>query len=425
MKRPKIFYGWWIIAVQLFRTMLTGAVGVYAFGLFVVELCAEFNWTRAQVYLAHTITTMVTAVCGPFVGRWVDRHGIQPLMTLGALIGGVFFALLGLTHFIWYLYGIYFIMAIAQSTSGQVPVNTMITNWFEKKRGTVLGILATGVGWGGIIMTPLIAWIISVLSWRAAYAILGIARVLLIVPLVTFIFRFRPEEKGLLPDGREPEAEEETPSGPEVGESEKESRPRWTLKTAVKQPAFWFLFTTFFSLRFGLNVVMYHAIPFFTDAGITIATAATLMTCIAGCGIVGKLVGGYIADKIGPKPVAIFAYSLHAVAIFIAIVANTMPVYLLFTVLFGLSLGAAAPMMVMLTAQCFGRESFGAIFGTMAISFSMGLAIGPLVSGHLFDITGSYDIPFFIAIGFLIIACITVSLARSPKPKVSTPSSIL
>ena len=123
MKRPKIFYGWWIVAVQLFQTMLTGAIGVYAFGLFAVELGSEFNWTRAQIYMAHTITTVVTGICGPFIGRWVDKHGIQPLMSLGALVGGISFTLLGLTQSLWYFYGIYFIL---EATIQQKTASTSI-----------------------------------------------------------------------------------------------------------------------------------------------------------------------------------------------------------------------------------------------------------------------------------------------------------
>jgi len=404
---------------------LTGAVGVYAFGLFAVELCATFDWTRAQFYFAHTISTVVTGVCGPFVGRWVDKHGIQPLMPLGAFIGGVLFALLALTQSIWYLYGIYLVMAVAQSGAGQVPFNTMITNWFEKKRGIVLGILATGIGWGGIIMTPLIALIISNLGWRGAYAVLGTARVLFIVPLITFIYRFRPEEMGLLPDGRSPEAESEASPASKVKEGGEKPKSAWTLKAVIKQPAFWLLFITFLAFRLGLNIVLYHAIPFLTDEGIPTATAATLVSCIAFGGIVGKLAGGYTADRIGPRPVAIFAYGLHAVAILIAVMADAMPMYWLFAVLFGFSLGTATPMLVMLTAHYFGRESFGAIFGTISIAMSLGVGIGPLISGFLFDIMGNYDMAFSMAVGFLVIACITISLARPPELKVSDSSTVV
>jgi sugar phosphate permease len=396
------------------------SVQVYAFGLFAVELLAQFGWSRAQVYFAHTITTLITGICSPFIGKWVDKHGIQPTITIGAFAGGALFALLGLTQSIWYLYGIYAIMAIAQALAGQVPVNTMITNWFERRRGSVLGILATGVGWGGMIMPPLIALIITNLGWRGAYAVLGVSRILLLTPLIALVFRFRPEEKGLLPDGRSLEEEEALQAHQQ--ETADKAAPGWSVKGLLRQPAFWFLFSTFFFLFFALNAVLYHAIPFFTDKGFSATVAAAFVSGIAFCGIVGKLSGGFIADRIGPKPVSMFAYVLQALAVFVALTANSTPFYWLFAALFGLSFGGVIPMMPMLVVRSFGRASFGTIYGMLLMAMSAGVGIGPLVSGYLFDITGNYNIPFSLAIGSLLTACVTVFFARTPKQNTDTAS---
>jgi MFS family permease len=389
LKRPGIFYGWYIAASSLVINFFGAGIAVYSFGLFATSLLEEFGWERGELYLATTISAIAGGISGPFIGRWIDRHGIKPFIPICALMAGLFLALLAFTQSIWYFYAIYTLVTLTRAGISPVPVNTMLSNWFDRRRGIALGVVETGISWGGIVLTPLTALIIVNLGWRSAYVILGVATILLTVPLVTFVMKLRPEEIGEIPDG--------------------------TLSTAYRQPAFWVLITIFFLFRFAMSGVLYHVIPFMVGAGVSATVAAGMVSGIAGAGIAGKLIGGYMADRVGARAIGAFACLLHAGAIVILPLFDTMPMYWLFAILFGFSFGAMSPIMAMLVAQCFGRQSFGTIYGTVAISITAGIGVGPIFSAYIFDATGTYDPAFFSLIPMLVIAGGMILLARAPK----------
>ena len=153
MKKPDIFYGWYIVASSLIINFFGAGVAVYSFGLFATPLLNEFGWERSELYLATTISAIAGGFSGPFVGRWIDRHGIKPFVPICAFMAGLLLALLTLTQTIWYFYAVYLFMTIARVGVSPVPTNTMLSNWFEKKRGTTLGIVETGISWGGVVFT--------------------------------------------------------------------------------------------------------------------------------------------------------------------------------------------------------------------------------------------------------------------------------
>ncbi|GAF92034.1 unnamed protein product, partial [marine sediment metagenome] len=129
-----IFYGWWIVAAGSICLLLAGGIGYYTFGAFFIPLVDEFGWTRAQLSLAATIAS-VLGLAAPLVGTWVDKYGARVVMAVGALITGVAFALLGLTHSLWYFYLMYLIVASGHFGILNIPVTKVVSNWFVERRG--------------------------------------------------------------------------------------------------------------------------------------------------------------------------------------------------------------------------------------------------------------------------------------------------
>ncbi len=393
---------------------LVGGFAVYTFGLFAVQLLAEFGWARGELYLAQTISTVVIGIISPFVGKLVDRHGIKWMMSFGALMSGTFLALLSFTNSIWYFYGIHLITPLARAGIGGVPINTMITHWFDKRRGFVMGLVATGVGLGGMILPPLATMLISNYGWRSSYVILGIICVATMFPVCFFVMRLKPEEKGLLPYGWSPEQDDYRETGP-VNQSQR-SKAGWTLSAALKTRVFWFIASIFFCFRFGLHGILHHMVLYYTTVDVPVTIAATMISCIAGMGIVGKLLGGYVADRTGPRVVIIYSQLLIAGSVVLLLLVDSMAGYWVFAVIFGFFMGVLTPALPLMLSRCFGRQSFGTLLGTTLVASSVGVGLGPVFSGYMFDFTGSYQLAYVIHIVVLIAAGVIAYWVGTPGP---------
>ncbi|TES87339.1 MAG: MFS transporter, partial [Dehalococcoidia bacterium] len=272
VKKSRIFYGYWIIAVSVLCLGTFSGSGVGSFSLFVNSLQSEFGWGRGEIMLAFTIFFLLTGVAAPLVGSIVDRYGVRGVISAGALVTGLGFVSLYMLQSLWHLYVAYFFIGAGMSAFGHVPASAMVANWFVKKRGTAIGIMSTGIGTGIFVVAPLVgSFLIPAFGWRVAYLALGIMAWGLI-PLAIWVVRTKPAEMGLYPDGvTSPE------EVAEIGASSQTTK-GLNLRAALGTMAFWlvsvtFLISAFSSLGFNQSLV-----PYLQDAGFSVALAASALT---------------------------------------------------------------------------------------------------------------------------------------------------
>ena len=200
-RRPRVFYGYWMIVISVMCLGLFSGCGVGAFSLFVNSLQPEFGWGRGEIMLAFTIYYLFTGLAAPPVGWLVDRYGVRWVIAGGSLIAGLGFLSLYALQGLWHLYLAYFFIGIGHAAIGQVSASTMVSNWFVKRRGTAIGIMSTGIGLGILVLAPLIgSFLIPTFGWQISYAALGLLN-LSLVPLAIFVVRTKPSDMGLNPDG--------------------------------------------------------------------------------------------------------------------------------------------------------------------------------------------------------------------------------
>ena len=407
-----IFYGWWIVAAGSICLLLAGGIGYYTFGAFFIPLVDEFGWTRAQLSLAVTVAS-VLGLAAPLIGTWVDKYGARVVMAVGALITGAAFALLGLTHSLWYFYLMYLIVASGHFGILNIPVTKVVSNWFVERRGLAIGITLTGFGIGGLCMLPLASYLISSLGWRASYHLLGAIICVVLIPLSLFIIKDHPQDKGLLPHGITSQTEER--HLPPTAE--------WTLGRALRAPTYWFIIGALTLAYFGTAAVLTHAIPFFEDQGISPQMAAIMLASAIGISIPARIVAGYIADRASVKYVTGFSFLLQLVALVLLLEAGSMAVLWAFVAILGLAMGGMFAMEPLLISEHFGMASFGAIYGTLWGLSALGFAAGPLLAGHIFDISGSYNSAFILFIATTILAMVLIFFIKSLQPAEKSPPS--
>ncbi|MFC2035126.1 MFS transporter [Chloroflexota bacterium] len=407
------FYGWWIVAVSAIILLLAGGIGFYSFGAFFTPLTNEFSWSKAQISLTMSIVGLV-GFTGPLFGMWVDRYGAKRIMVLGALLMGLSFACLGFTSSLYYFYTLYFVVAAGQMAILNIPVLTVVSHWFEKKRGLATGISVAGFGLGGLIILPLSAHLIYLLGWQWTYHILGVTICLVLIPLIILVIKNSPHDIGTLPDGEKHTAQEKHQRTP-VPNSDMWIQ-RWTLSKALQTSVFWILVLAFTMVFLGTASVIAHAVPFFVGQGFGNQLASTILGSAVGVSILGRVIAGYLSDRMPIKYLAILIF-LFQVAGLLVLIFPAKPVSIpAFIAIFGLAMGGLFVLEPLAIREFFGLDSFGAIYGGLWAFETLGWAAGPYITGYIFDTTGNYNLAFITFIFATLLAAVLIMFARHPRP---------
>ncbi len=419
-KKPWVFYGWVIVAVT-FVTLVLGYTIRNTFSVFYPAIVEEFGWGRGNTALMFSIALLVYGFVAPWAGRLIDRFSPRLVLPVGAFIAGGGIALCSLATTPWQFYLSYGVVAAAGlSLMGWTPITVIISNWFEKKRGLVYGILGAGFG-GSLVAASPAQILISRFGWQTAYIVTGIIAVAVIVPLCCLLLRRKPQNKGLLPDGAAPRSSGPAdPDGTRAAASpeRKWSGTDWTLSRAMKTHQFWLLFFIAFSLLgFAETIAIAHQIYFFRDVGYAPIPAAQIYS-VFGIGFILGNLGSYVSDRIGRERVFMPSCLLAIAATSLLFLMNDasrpwMP--LLFAICYGLGIGAAIPVFFTAVADLFQGSNFGSIQGTVILGFSLGAAISPWLAGFLHDKTGAYFTTFLILVGSLIASMVMMWLVAPSK----------
>ena len=412
-KRPKVFYGYWIVLVAFLCLFTQSGFGFFAFSLFVRPLEADFGWSRGEIMTAFTIFFLIAGVTSPFIGRVVDRYGAKRVIIIGALVAGLGFIFLTQMNHLWHYYLGYAIIGIGMAAMSQVPASTLVSNWFQKKRGLAIGLMSAGFGGGGFVAAPLIgSYLIPNFGWAASYLALAILTWVLIIPLALLVIKTKPSDMGLYPDGME------TPEVVAVSKESPLDSSGLTPRMAMATPAFWLIAISFLLMQIGQVGVVQNQVPYLEDIGFPVLTATTALGTVGLMSALGKFGFGWLCDRIPPKYACSIGLGFQVVGVLTLInlgPASPPAIIWLYAITFGLGIGSWLPTMSMLTSTTFGLASYGTIFGMVSLAQNIGGATGPLVAGYMYDATNTYHWAFTIFLTLLVLAIPIILIIRRPK----------
>ncbi len=397
-----IFFGWYVVAASAVGLVfgLSTFLGI-SFGLFLKPLSEAFGWSRAQVSFALTISTVIIIGLAPVAGRMIDKFGVRRLLIPSIVAFGLVVCTMSLlTSSIYHFYAMFVLVAVVGLITLPTSYTRVILNWFDSKRGIALGIALSGVGIGAVIMPPGLQFLISTWGWRVAYLAVGLAALLISVPIIRTLLRERPEEMGLLPDGEE--------NTQQVSARANALPPGLSLRESARQNSFWLLVAVFFLMGIATIGTTVHLMALLTDRGVSPASAATTISALGLSMIFGRIVGGFLLDRFF-APFVAFAF-LCGTSLGLLILAGgaSGQWVLLAIVLLGLGFGAEFDLMSYLVSRYLGLRAYGQIYGIIYSAFAIGAGIGPLVMGRFFDLTNSYTAGLNIFTGIGVSAAILV-----------------
>jgi len=414
----KIFYGWWIVLSTSIICLLGYGTWLYSFGVFLKPMCSEFGWTRAMTAGAYSLRSVEGGVASPVVGWAVDKYGGRVVISIGAVISGIGFALM---YFVESLVGFYIIygvvLSVGMSAMLYIPAWTVIARWFTARLSMALGVLAVGAGLGGLVCAPAVAFLLTRFGWRAAFVVLGVTIWIVVIPLA-LVVRNKPEDLGLSPYGESVGSKQLPRNGIADQRSDSINRQRggdFTLREALGSSTFWLLALAFFFQGMAHSVVTVHTVPALTDAGIPIEKAALSIGLMTLVSIVGRLGFGYLGDLIPKRYLFMISYTLMGTGLLFLMNADEMATVYLFAAFFGVGFGGVIPLMPAIRAEYFGRSALGKIQGFMNPVMMLSGATGPILAGWVFDTTASYRVSFMATGSLLFVSVVAVFFARPTR----------
>ena len=401
---------------------ITSVPMFHALGIWSVALERQFGWSRTQLSFAFVFTRIEGGIMGPVEGYLTDRLGTRRMVLIGMSILGMGFLLFGRVENLWMFYLAFIVMALGQGLGGWLPIMTLLNNWFVRRRSTAIGWANVGSRGGALFLVPAIAWAVDPeadrLGWPLTATILG-AFILLVAFPVTRLIRNRPEEYGLIPDGNPATAEgPAADTGPVRLEPGQVQQAEFTASQAIRTPAFWCITLGHGLMSMLIVTVMGHLALMLTDQGLSLQTAAWVLTVYTATSMVFQIVGGYVGDRL-PKNVAIFVFStIQGGSVLAITLAHSVPMAVLFAVAFGIGMGGRNTLVVAIRGDYFGRKAFGSIMGLSLLPMNVFLLIAPLLTGVYRDAhgEGGYILPFNLLGAFCFVGGFLFLLAKKPSP---------
>ncbi len=426
-----IFHGWKIVGVAFLALFVSVGFGFYSFSAFFVALTSEFGGGRVGVGIGVALFGVTNGLVAPFLGHVLDQGHARRIMTAGAWLLAL--GLL-LTATVRNLVQFYLVLgtflALGAALIGGVTASTLVANWFVRQRAMALGIATMGISLSGVVMAPVATRLIDLIGWRGTFVLFGALTLLVVLPAVRRWVVDRPEDVGLHPDGAATSLAGDWTSAPAAREEPAGAEPATPIRPTDGRPPgrrrldwleplgkrnFWVI-AAVVSMCFCANsAILTHIIAHALDLGFAPVRAAFSLSVIAAMGVLGKVVFGWIGDRLGSRGALSLAVGLMATGTASLLRAESHLALLAAVAVFGLGMGGIMPLWGTLIGACFGRRSFGRVMGLMSPVLLPIQVPGVPFAGYVHDRFQSYDLAFTTFIGLYLLSMLILRLLRVPE----------
>ena len=420
----KIFPGWWIVLTGGILALWGHGYHSYGFSALFKPISTELGFSRATTSVAASIGRLEGGFEAPLAGWVTDRFGPRWIVLFGVFLIGLSLILMNYIDSLWAFLVVWGVMlGTGINIALAIPLHTAIANWFVKKRGLASGIQIVFSGLSGVLVMPLIAWLIIVYGWRITLDIGGVVMWLVGLPLVWFFLKQRrPEYYGLLPDGTTTKKEASEVSqmidrGVEYAAEVEEVE--YTLRQAIKTPAYWLLLASNACHSLAGPAINIHGIPFLTDIGVDPLWAAGMLAMMVSASIPFRFVGGFLADRVKKQNLRFImggAYLVQATGFAVFLLNQTTAMIYVWFILYGIGFGVGMGLMFPMRARYFGRKAFGSIGGFSALFMTPVGVAAPVYLGWVYDTTGSYITAFTLIAALVAFSAVLACFIVPPKP---------
>ena len=395
----KLFYGWVIVGVGIVVTCV-GFGAMLSLSVFLQPMTEAMGWSRTGIATAAMLNFLCMGVGAFLWGALSDRYGTRAVVLGGGALLGLGMVLASrattLREF-QFLFG-----AIVGLASGSfyAPMTAATAKWFTRNRSLAVALVSAGLSVGSTVMAPLARWMITTYDWRTAMLVIGDLVWLVVIP-AAFLVRNPPRPAAA--------------TGPVVAIG----GPELTIGQVVRTPQFAAIAFTHFACCAAHSGPIFHMVANAVDHGVTAMAAATVLSAAGVASFSGKIVCGLVADRVGVKRTLVAGLALQAAAIGLYLVTRELSGFYAVALMFGFAYGGVMPLYAVVVREYFGARMMGAIFGAVSSAATLGMALGPVAGGWLYDESGSYAWLFVGSFGIGLGATAIALAFRPPRPVVA------
>ncbi len=378
MAGKKFFYGWVVVFVLMAMFAMSSG-SRYTFGVVFKTLTEQFGWDRGALSAVVSLSLILVSALQIFSGWFADRYGPRLTLIIGFAVSAAVLLGMSMVTELWQVYLIYGVFgAVGFALASPVASTALVSQWFHSRaRGTALSLATSGVAIGQLAITPIAAWLLVSSGWEASYRVLAVVMGLVMLPLIVLFLKDAPaadtETSTLTSCLTEPAPQQKT-----------------TLRQAIRSATWWELMIGVFSCGFTMSFASVHFIAYASDMGMDNTMAADALGLSGAFSIIGALIMGKWSDRIGRRIPLGVTYSLRALSFLVLLFANNDFTLFLFAVILGLSWTSTTPLSAAVTAETWGRQSAGFLFGVVFTFMTVGSAVGSFLGGLNYDIMHNY-----------------------------------
>lgn len=367
-------------------------LALYGLPLYYDFMVREFGWSRTMVTSGNALSKLLVGPLFGFGAGWiVDRFGPRRLMLAGILMAGGALVGLGAVSAVWAFYFFYFFNALGYVCGGPLPNQVLLSRWFDRARGQAMGIAYLGIGIGGAIVPLLARWLTDDFGWRRSLQLIGV-----LIVVVAFPLAYAVDDE---PDRRPVEA------------ARRDRTPPPGIGRVLSDPVFYLLAIGSMCSIAAVGGANQHLKLFFSlDRGYSQRDAAAIISLVLAVSIAGRLLMGWLADRIAIKRVMVLIYLLVAGSVPLLLAGGSPSAMYAFAVLFGLGLGGEYLIIPLMAGELFGTDVLGRVMGIVLTADGVAEATAPMLVGYLRDRSGSYVEGFSALAATAIVGAIAVAL---------------
>ena len=398
----RFFYGWVILAACFMVTTVASGT-MMGFGVFITPMAEDMGWSHSALSFSYALSAMVTGIGVLIVGSFLHTHSVRFIFFLSTLVHclGIYMTSTATTIEAFYFwYG--FVASIGRSAFF-LSTTTLITRWFDKRRGLVMGIMMSGNGVGPFIFSPVITWMIFMWDWQTAYMVLS-ALMIVCLSVSCFFIRNHPYEMGLAPYGGHPEPVP-VQSRPTSHGASKPARPGGSLwGDVLRMEGFWSLSFINFFCCVCHSIPLVHVVGFALSAGLSAFAASWVLAIMSISSVVGRIYWGMFADRYGARLALMLTLFMQGALILWLVNAQDPVIFFLYALVWGFGYGGVGTQYGMVSREVFGARLFGPGYAGQNAFAMVGMSVGGFLGGYLFDISHSYVTSWLVSVASGLIA---------------------
>lgn len=417
----KGFHYAWIVAGAAFVVGAINAAFMWAFTLVLVPISNQFGWTSGQISVAYTLQYLIFAFGSVFGGWLVDRIGARIMLVVGSLVLIASMALTSTVSELWQLY-LYFGILLGVSRSAFIaPLHTVVGLWFRKRLGLAMGLVSAALGVGPLLFVPVMQRAIEQIGWQQALLWIGLVSGI-VMTLASLLIRNKPADLKVLPYGSTGTFDAPTRPPVQRGRYYDGSQAGGFMQHARRTQPFYLLIGIHFLGCVGHAVLLAHARPMITQREQSPEFAALTIALISGLSVLGYFIFSIFADKQDGRSSLVAAFLFQAVGISIMTIAQQDWQFYLFALFFGLGMGGEMVVFPIINRQYYGSAPVGTLYGMQMFGAGIGMGLGALGGGLLFDQSGNYITSLLFAagatlIGIALILCLARPVTRAVRAR--------